>query len=77
MASPCPDGDLDALEGTVAGAPGADLQGASAGERRQVEGGFEVSPGVAPVVAQNGPAREDLPAGSVRVMVLAASGLRE
>src|SRR5215213_3772228 len=54
-----PDGDLDALEGAVAGAPGSDLQSPLSRERREIDGDFEVSPGVTPIVAPYGPAHKD------------------
>ena len=43
---PCPDGDLDAFERAVLGVLGSDLQGPISRQRWQIQGGFEVSPGM-------------------------------
>ena len=55
-----PKGDFGAFEGTIVGAFGPDFQGPFSRERRQIQGGFEVSPGMASVVAQDGPTHQDL-----------------
>lgn len=60
--SACPNGDLDSFEGVVAGVSGSDLEGPFSGEWGEIYGGFEVTPGVPPVVAPYGPACEDFAA---------------
>src|ERR671910_1472408 len=59
-----PKGDFGAFEGAVAGAFGSDSQGPFSRERRQIQGGFEVSSGMVSVVAQDGPTHQD---SSVRI----------
>jgi hypothetical protein len=59
-----PDRDLGTFEGAVVDASGPDFQGCFSRERRQVQGGFKVSPGMAPVIARDDSAHQNF---SVRV----------